>query len=517
MRRYYKIRDLAPVTIERSDGFDVAASQYRRHDRSVAVLSVRSSTDELRDALVSSLRGGVRGRSTRHGGRRPVPDDPVGGPPDRRRARRTARRRASTRPACRRRSVASPSSPSTPIRPWPPFRSRSAVPTRTAEARTGCRAANTADRAAVRRGPQVPWPPSDDLQTAAHVAPVELRDLPTPIDRRRLRLRLRRQGEPGRPPARRRCRDSRADPAARRARSGGRHPGGRARPRRLSRRHPQRPSRRPETGAARLEPGDAVHLAGRRPPVRRDQRHRPAADSTHRRARTRAGRRQRHDCSCPASDRTRRRRDAPRLRTGARAHRAHHRTAGGADAAARRLHPQAHPDPPPRARPSLRVGPHARRTGRFVRRARPRRPGSARPRRAQAGTEPRRRRRRRRDDSARRLPGRDHAGRRARRPDRAMGAIAEAECVRIIAAIDLAAAMDVPIEWFALSAGAKIAMDSGSENLDWVARVLRRLVEHTQAGGGPAGGAAGGVARSTSSSPGSTSAPSPTGTPSRRC
>ena len=43
--------------------------------------------------------------------------------------------------------------------------------------------------------------------------------------------------------------------------------------------------------------------------------------------------------------------------------------------------------------------------------------------------------------------------------------------------------MDVPIEWFALSAGAKIAMDSGSENLDWVARVLRRLVEHTQRGG----------------------------------
>ena len=43
--------------------------------------------------------------------------------------------------------------------------------------------------------------------------------------------------------------------------------------------------------------------------------------------------------------------------------------------------------------------------------------------------------------------------------------------------------MDVPIEWFALSAGAKIAMDTGSENLDWVARVLRRLVEHTQRGG----------------------------------
>ena len=66
---------------------------------------------------------------------------------------------------------------------------------------------------------------------------------------------------------------------------------------------------------------------------------------------------------------------------------------------------------------------------------------------------------------------------------KAMGAITEAECLRILGAIDLAASMDVPVEWFALSAGAKIAMDSGSENLDWVARVLRRLVEHTQAGG----------------------------------
>jgi acetyl/propionyl-CoA carboxylase alpha subunit/acetyl-CoA carboxylase carboxyltransferase component len=65
-------------------------------------------------------------------------------------------------------------------------------------------------------------------------------------------------------------------------------------------------------------------------------------------------------------------------------------------------------------------------------------------------------------------------------PTKAMGSIAEAECLRIIAALDLAAAMDVPLEWFALSAGARIAMDSGSENLDWVARVLRRLVEHTQ-------------------------------------
>ncbi len=66
---------------------------------------------------------------------------------------------------------------------------------------------------------------------------------------------------------------------------------------------------------------------------------------------------------------------------------------------------------------------------------------------------------------------------------RGMGALAEPECRRILAAIDLAAALGVPLEWFALSAGARIAMDSGTENMDWIARVLRRLVEHTQAGG----------------------------------
>ena len=68
-------------------------------------------------------------------------------------------------------------------------------------------------------------------------------------------------------------------------------------------------------------------------------------------------------------------------------------------------------------------------------------------------------------------------------PTKAMGSITEAECRRVLGAVDLARQLDVPIEWFALSAGAKIAMDSGSENLDWVARVLRRLVEHTQEGG----------------------------------
>jgi acetyl-CoA carboxylase carboxyltransferase component len=68
-------------------------------------------------------------------------------------------------------------------------------------------------------------------------------------------------------------------------------------------------------------------------------------------------------------------------------------------------------------------------------------------------------------------------------PSKAMGALAEPECRRIIGAIDLAIEMGVPIDWFALSAGAKISMESGTENMDWIALVLRRIVEFTQAGG----------------------------------
>jgi acetyl/propionyl-CoA carboxylase alpha subunit/4'-phosphopantetheinyl transferase EntD len=68
-------------------------------------------------------------------------------------------------------------------------------------------------------------------------------------------------------------------------------------------------------------------------------------------------------------------------------------------------------------------------------------------------------------------------------PSRSMGALAEAECRRIIAALDLAETKRVPLEWFAVSAGARISMDSGTENMDWIAAVLRRLIEFTQAGG----------------------------------
>jgi hypothetical protein len=68
-------------------------------------------------------------------------------------------------------------------------------------------------------------------------------------------------------------------------------------------------------------------------------------------------------------------------------------------------------------------------------------------------------------------------------PTRALGSLAEPECRRIIAALDLAERLGVPLEWFALSAGAKIAMDSGTEAMDWIAAVLRRIVLFTQAGG----------------------------------
>jgi len=68
-------------------------------------------------------------------------------------------------------------------------------------------------------------------------------------------------------------------------------------------------------------------------------------------------------------------------------------------------------------------------------------------------------------------------------PSKDLGAIAEPECRRILGALDLAQEMGVPLEWFPISAGAKISMESGVENMDWIARVLRGLVEFTQAGG----------------------------------
>jgi acetyl-CoA carboxylase carboxyltransferase component len=68
-------------------------------------------------------------------------------------------------------------------------------------------------------------------------------------------------------------------------------------------------------------------------------------------------------------------------------------------------------------------------------------------------------------------------------PSKNLGALAEPECRRVLAALALATKMRVPVEWFALSSGAKIAMDSGTENMDWIADALRGIVTFTQAGG----------------------------------
>ncbi|MGW5309991.1 ATP-binding protein [Nocardia thailandica] len=68
-------------------------------------------------------------------------------------------------------------------------------------------------------------------------------------------------------------------------------------------------------------------------------------------------------------------------------------------------------------------------------------------------------------------------------PTKSLGALSEPECRRVIAALDLAEQLRVPLEWYALSSGARISMTSGTENMDWVAAALKRIVEFTQDGG----------------------------------
>jgi acetyl-CoA carboxylase carboxyltransferase component/pyruvate/2-oxoglutarate dehydrogenase complex dihydrolipoamide acyltransferase (E2) component len=68
-------------------------------------------------------------------------------------------------------------------------------------------------------------------------------------------------------------------------------------------------------------------------------------------------------------------------------------------------------------------------------------------------------------------------------PGREMGSVAEPECRRIYAALELAEQLKVPLEWFEVCAGAKISMTTGTENMDWVSAVLRKIIEFTQAGG----------------------------------
>ncbi|HYN31739.1 MAG TPA: carboxyl transferase domain-containing protein, partial [Ilumatobacteraceae bacterium] len=68
-------------------------------------------------------------------------------------------------------------------------------------------------------------------------------------------------------------------------------------------------------------------------------------------------------------------------------------------------------------------------------------------------------------------------------PTQGLGNLAEPECRIVNAALAYALRHRLPVEWFAVSSGALIAMDSGTENMDWIALTLRRLIEFTQAGG----------------------------------
>lgn len=68
-------------------------------------------------------------------------------------------------------------------------------------------------------------------------------------------------------------------------------------------------------------------------------------------------------------------------------------------------------------------------------------------------------------------------------PSSDMGSLAEGECRRVNAALQLAQDEGIPAEWITTSSGARINMESGTENLDWTAKTLRKIIEYTQAGG----------------------------------
>lgn len=68
-------------------------------------------------------------------------------------------------------------------------------------------------------------------------------------------------------------------------------------------------------------------------------------------------------------------------------------------------------------------------------------------------------------------------------PTKDLGSLAEQECRRVIAALDLAEKKKIPVEWLPISSGAKIDMKTGTENLDWTASALQRIIHFTQKGG----------------------------------
>lgn len=68
-------------------------------------------------------------------------------------------------------------------------------------------------------------------------------------------------------------------------------------------------------------------------------------------------------------------------------------------------------------------------------------------------------------------------------PTKELASLAEPECRMVIGALKLARKHATSLEWYAVSAGARISMTSGTENMDWISIVLRKLIEFTQEGG----------------------------------
>ena len=234
-RRYYKIRRLEQVRVERADGFTRAARPVLATTTAVVqVLAVRSLAGEVGAALDAV---GRRGLPT---SRSPTPPSidlyvplPAG---DERSADELAAdsRPNSTRAPCPGWCAASPSSLARAAAPpihldVPPGRRRTAC------APTGCSPTSADDENSrpdrFRRGRHVPRAAPDDRPPPADVAAVQLRDRPTPVGRRRVRVPVRRPREPRRHPARGRGRGARPHAGPRRQRAGGRPARRRARPR----------------------------------------------------------------------------------------------------------------------------------------------------------------------------------------------------------------------------------------------------------------------------------------------
>ena len=68
-------------------------------------------------------------------------------------------------------------------------------------------------------------------------------------------------------------------------------------------------------------------------------------------------------------------------------------------------------------------------------------------------------------------------------PSRSLGSLAEAGVPPDHRRPRPGRALRVPVEWFAVSSGARISMTSGTENMDWIGAVLRRIITFTQGGG----------------------------------